>query len=72
MSDDVEAYHAAVYRFKKDFLRRMLAAHGGNRTHTALAIRLQRTYLLRLLREFGMNQTGNGKRIRDPISVSNH
>ena len=56
MSAAVQAYHAAVTQFKKDFLARMLAEHGGNRTHTARAIGLQRTYLLRLLREFGLNQ----------------
>ena len=61
VSDAVESYHDAVHRFKREFLSRMLAAHGGNRTWTARAIGLQRTYLLRLIREFGLNQPSNGK-----------
>lgn len=48
-------YHEAVAAFKRQLLVHMLAAHGGNRTRTARALGLQRTYLLRLLREFGLN-----------------
>ena len=44
-------YHDAV----KDFRRRLIeATHhqcGGNRTHAARALGLQRTYLLRLMRD---------------------
>ena len=70
MSKPAEPYHEAVGRFKREFLVQMLAAHGGNRTWTARAIGLQRTYLLRLLREFGLNQLGNGKRKPAPVAVS--
>jgi hypothetical protein len=56
MSADSKNYHEAVDQFKKEFLAQMLTAHNGNRTHTAKAIGLQRTYLLRLLRQFGLNQ----------------
>jgi hypothetical protein len=34
-----------------------LLAHGGNRTRAARAMRLQRTYLLRLIRQFGRGYT---------------
>jgi DNA-binding NtrC family response regulator len=62
MSGDGEKYHVAVARFKCGFLEEALAAHNGNRTRTARTIGLQRTYLLRLLRDFGLNQPGNGNR----------
>ena len=48
-------YHEAVRAFKKKFLYEMLAEHGGNRTHTARTLGLQRTYLLRLIRELGLD-----------------
>ena len=47
-------YHRCVDAFKKDLLERALRAHGGNRTYAARALGLQRTYLLRLIREFGI------------------
>ena len=50
----VSAYHKEVETFKKELLRTALEAHGGNRTHAATALGLQRTYLLRLIREFGI------------------
>ena len=62
MSGGGDKYHAAVARFKCEFLEEALAAHNGNRTRTARTIGLQRTYLLRLLRVFGLNQPGNGNR----------
>ena len=70
MNKPVEHYHDAVRNFKREFLLRVLAAHGGNRTRTAQAIGLQRTYLLRLLREFGLNQPHNGRRKLGLVSVS--
>jgi DNA-binding NtrC family response regulator len=36
-------------------LEARLTAHDGNRTHTARSLGLQRTYLLRLLRELGVD-----------------
>jgi len=62
MSEGGEKYHEAVARFKCEFLEEALAAHNGNRTRTARTIGLQRTYLLRLLRGFGLSQPGNGNR----------
>ena len=71
MSKGGDKYYEAVARFKREFLEEALAAHNGNRTHTARTLGLQRTYLLRLIREFGLNQPSNGKpRISLP-SVSN-
>lgn len=47
-------YHGMVLIFKKKLLERTLEQYGGNRTHAARALGLQRTYLLRLVREFGI------------------
>jgi DNA-binding NtrC family response regulator len=47
----VSAFHQGVEAYKKQLLQVTLEAHGGNRTHAARALGLQRTYLLRLMRE---------------------
>jgi DNA-binding NtrC family response regulator len=47
-------FQRAVEAFKRELLRVSLEAHGGNRTHAARALGLQRTYLLRLVREYGV------------------
>jgi len=54
MSQSIERYHQAVARFRRNFLIEALKANGGNRTRTAAALGLQRTYLLRLIRDFGV------------------
>jgi DNA-binding NtrC family response regulator len=50
----VSAYHKEVENFKKEILRSTLEAHGGNRTHAAHALGLQRTYLMRLIKDLGI------------------
>ena len=52
--EPVNDYQRAVDAFKRELLAKALAAHGGNRTRTAQALGLQRTYLLRLIRAFGL------------------
>lgn len=47
----VSAYQKEVENFKREFLQRTLEAHGGNRTYAARTLGLQRTYLLRLIRD---------------------
>ena len=49
-TDAPATWHGAVRQFKRELLERALASAGGNRTHAARALALQRTYLLRLLR----------------------
>ena len=49
-------YHAEVAAARRAILLAALRKHGGNRTHAAAYLGLQRTYLLRLLREFGLAQ----------------
>lgn len=58
-------YHCAVDQFRAMFLSHMLEAHGGNRTHTARALGLQRTYLLRLIRQLGITISAAGRPSRD-------
>jgi len=45
-------FHGAVSEFKRRLIEATLAQSGGNRTRAARALGLQRTYLLRLMREF--------------------
>jgi DNA-binding NtrC family response regulator len=44
-------YHGAVCDFKRRLIENALRAAAGNRTHAARVLGLQRTYLLRLIRE---------------------
>jgi DNA-binding NtrC family response regulator len=44
-------WHEQVRAFKRDLLATALERAGGNRTHAACALGLERTYLLRLVRE---------------------
>ncbi|PYN39577.1 MAG: hypothetical protein DMD98_00070 [Candidatus Rokuibacteriota bacterium] len=47
-------YHGAVSEFKRRLIEATLHQVSGNRTHAARALGLQRTYLLRLIRELGV------------------
>ncbi len=47
-------YHGAVYDFKRRLIEATLHQVRGNRTHAARALGLQRTYLLRLMRDLGV------------------
>jgi DNA-binding NtrC family response regulator len=47
-------YHGAVCDFKRRLIEATLLQMRGNRTHTARVLGLQRTYLLRLIRELGV------------------
>ena len=48
-------FHGAVGEFKRRLIEATLTQSGGNRTHAARGLGLQRTYLLRLMREFEVN-----------------
>jgi len=68
-------YYDAVRQFKRLLLIETLIAYRGNRTHAARALGLRRTYLLRLMGEYGIcvprsaNQIKRGKkRTHDAIS----
>jgi DNA-binding NtrC family response regulator len=47
-------YHGAVCDFKRRLIEATLHQVQGNRTHAARALGLQRTYLLRLIRDLGV------------------
>ena len=47
-------YHGAVSDFKRRLIEATLHRVQGNRTHAARALGLQRTYLLRLIRDLGV------------------
>jgi DNA-binding NtrC family response regulator len=47
-------YHGAVSDFKRRLIEATLHHVRGNRTHAARALGLQRTYLLRLIRDLGV------------------
>ena len=53
--DRAASYHGAVYDFKRRLIEATLHRSHGNRTHAARALGLQRTYLLRLIRELGVD-----------------
>ena len=50
----VNEYQRAVEGFKREFLALTLAAHNGNRSRAARALGVQRTYFVRLIRQFGL------------------
>jgi DNA-binding NtrC family response regulator len=47
-------WHDAVTAFKRRLIEQALEQAGGNRTHAARTLGLQRTYLLRLIRDLGV------------------
>jgi DNA-binding NtrC family response regulator len=55
-------YHGAVSDFKRRLIEATLKQMRGNRTHAARALGLQRTYLLRLMRELGVSAPPPGPR----------
>jgi DNA-binding NtrC family response regulator len=52
--DPALGYHGAVSEFKRRLIEATLHQACGNRTHAAKTLGLQRTYLLRLIRELGV------------------
>jgi DNA-binding NtrC family response regulator len=60
-------FHGAVSEFKRRLIETTLTELGGNRTRAARALGLQRTYLLRLMREFQVDvPSGSGPPRRSP------
>ena len=49
-----QGFHGAVSEFKRHLIEVTLCQMGGNRTLAARVLGLQRTYLLRLIRELGV------------------
>ena len=51
VTEPPSGYHGAVCHFKRRLIENALRDASGNRTHAARVLGLQRTYLLRLMRE---------------------
>jgi DNA-binding NtrC family response regulator len=60
------SYHGAVSEFKRRLIEATLLQAQGNRTHAARALGLQRTYLLRLIRDLGVAAPPPPPRWRGP------
>jgi DNA-binding NtrC family response regulator len=66
-------WHEAVAAFKRELIERALRQARGNRTRAAEALGLQRTYLLRLMREMGLSAPRQSHRAADrhaPVSAA--
>ena len=62
LSEGLElGYHDAVRSFRRELLRHALATTGGNRTHAAELLGVQRTYFMRLIRELGADDIRPGQ-----------
>jgi len=53
-SPDDTLWRRSVQAFKRQLLVRTLTAHGGNKSHAATALGLQRTHLVLLCHELGV------------------
>jgi len=63
-------FHGAVSEFKRRLIEATLAQSGGNRTRAAKALGLQRTYLLRLMREFQIRTPPAPSPLRRPETTA--
>jgi len=61
-------YHDAVSQFKRRLIELTLRESQGNRTHAARLLGLQRTYLLRLIRELNVAAPPPPPRHRRPAT----
>jgi hypothetical protein len=60
--------HEAVSAFKRSLVIEALAAKGGNRSRAAAALQIERTSLLRLIRELGIPGLPDARRGRPPVA----
>lgn len=60
--------HEAVAAYKRTLVRAALAANDGNRSRAAAALKIERTSLLRLIRELGISGLPDGQRGRPPAT----
>ena len=56
--------HRALHLFKRQFVLETLARCEGNRSRAAAALMIERTSLLRLIRELGITEVPSGQRGR--------
>ena len=58
--------HEAISAFKRSLVLQALTAKGGNRSRAAAALQIERTSLLRLIRELGIEGLPDASRGRPP------
>ncbi len=70
-SSTTAGWNEAIRQFKRTLLEDALGRASGNRTHTARALGLQRTYLLRLIHDLGVEapRAGHGTPTRSTASA---
>ena len=56
-------YHDQVRAFRTSLILDALTGHRGNRTHAARALGLQRTYLVRLMRDLNIAVPPRGRAV---------
>ncbi len=64
-------YHGAVSEFKRRLIEAALYQFQGNRSRAARALGLQRTYLLRLMRDLGVAAPPAAAGVRRPVAGMN-
>jgi DNA-binding NtrC family response regulator len=65
---DGGTFHESVRRYKRELVAATIAGCHGNRTHAARALGLQRTYLLRLIRDLEVDVPASPRGWRPPAS----
>src|SRR5262249_7860277 len=58
--DEARSFHAQLEEYKRGLILSTLRRTGGNRTHAARILGLQRTYLAKLVRELGLAAAAPG------------
>ena len=60
--------HEALHLFKRRLVLETLASYEGNRSRAAAELMIERTSLLRLIRQLGITEVPHGHRGRPPSS----
>ena len=55
-------YHEQVHAFRRALIAHTLKSMGGNVSQAARALELQRSYVWRLIREYGLSDLRRGRR----------
>jgi Response regulator containing CheY-like receiver, AAA-type ATPase, and DNA-binding domains len=72
MPDTLVSLHEAVSAFKRGFILHVLSQFDGNRSRTAAALGIERTSLLRLIRDLGIASVPRPQRGRPAASTGDH
>lgn len=67
MSGGLLSLHEAISAFKRRLILHALSRHDGNRSRAAAALGIERTSLLRLIRELGIDLPRGQRRQATPV-----